>query len=41
MIKKWNQNNMTECDKGKDHSSKLHMIYISFNPLAPEFSFKF
>ena len=32
MIKKWNQNNMNECDKRKSHiSSKLHMIYISSN----------
>jgi hypothetical protein len=32
MIKKWNQNNMKECDKWKSHiSSKLHVIYISPN----------
>ena len=32
MIKKWNQKNMTECDKRKNHkSSKRHTIYISSN----------
>jgi hypothetical protein len=30
--KKWNKNNMKECDKWKSHiRSKLHMIYISTN----------
>ena len=32
MIKKWNQKNIKECDKGNSHiSSKLHMICISCN----------
>ena len=41
--KKWNQENMKECDKWKSHiSSKLHMIYISSNngkhPVTTTFS---
>jgi len=31
--KKWNQKNMKECDKRKNHkSSNLHMMCIFFNP---------
>ena len=32
MIKKWNHENLNECDKRKSHiSSKLHMVYVSSN----------